>query len=115
MTALAKREAGAIAQQEGNAVLSMIERAARDPAVDIEKMRQLLQMRADEEARCQARISTRLWRRCSRKPMRLPPTATTRRPAANTLPISRLDRALRPIYTKHGFALSFDTEPERRA
>lgn len=111
-TAVAKKEAGQdIAQVEGNAVLSMIERAARDPAVDIEKMRQLLQMRADEEARAAKREFNEALAEVQAEMS--PVAADSNNPQTRSKYASyhALDKALRPIYTKHGFALSFDTEP----
>ena len=41
----------AAAQSENAAIMSMIERAARDPAVDIEKMERLFKMQQDASAR----------------------------------------------------------------
>jgi hypothetical protein len=111
MTGLAKREAGAIAQQEGNAVLSMIERAARDPAVDIEKMRQLLQMRADEEARVAKRDFNEALAVVQSETSPVAADANNPQTRSKYASYYALDKALRPIYTRHGFALSFDTEP----
>lgn len=53
--AIAKREDEgqeiAPVQQQGDAIIQMIERAARDPQVDIDKMERLFRMKLDMEAR----------------------------------------------------------------
>lgn len=90
-------------------MLAMIERASRDPQVDVAKMRELLAMRkeiADEDARFAFDEAMT----AAQSEMR--PIATdannpqTKSKYASYL---ALDKALRPIYTKHGFALSFNT------
>jgi hypothetical protein len=96
------------AQTETAAVMHMIERAARDPAVDIDKLQRLMEMR-DKIERQTAERAFNAAMRAAQSEMR--PVATD---AANPQTRSRyatytaLDRALRPVYTKHGFALSFD-------
>jgi hypothetical protein len=95
-------------QSETAAVMNMIERAARDPAVDIDKLQRLMEMREKIE-RQTAERSFNASMRAAQSEMR--PVAAD---AANPQTRSRyatyaaLDRALRPVYTKHGFALSFD-------
>jgi hypothetical protein len=94
---------------ESNALISMIERAARDPAVDIDKMERLVAM----QERALARQSEQAFNNAmtaAQAAMR--PIAAD---SANTQTKSRyasyaaLDKAMKPIYTKHGFALSFGT------
>lgn len=96
-------------QSASNQMLAMIERASRDPAVDVAKMRELLAMRkeiADEDSRFAYDEAMT----AAQTEMR--PIATD---ASNPQTKSKyasylaLDKALRPIYTKHGFALSFNT------
>lgn len=90
-------------------MMAMIERASRDPAVDVSKMRELLAMRkeiADEDARHgfdEAMTSAQADIR--------PIAADASNPQTRSKYASylALDKALRPIYTKHGFALSFNT------
>jgi predicted DNA-binding protein len=110
MTAIAKREDAQVVEQD-NAVLSMIERAARDPQVDIEKMRQLLQMRADEEARAVKREFNEALALVQAETMPVAADASNPQTHSKYASYYALDKALRPIYTKHGFALTFDTEP----
>lgn len=96
-------------EPEAKSLLQVIARAASDPAVDIEKMQQLLAMQERIHARnaeiefaaamvcCQAEIPQVL------------------RDATNDFNKSRyarlesINKQIVPIYTKHGFSLSFGT------
>jgi len=91
------------------AIIQVIERAALNPAVDIDKMERLLQM----QERVMARNAEQAFNAAmSAAQAALGPVATD---AANPQTKSRyasyaaLDRAVRPIYTAHGFSLSFNT------
>jgi hypothetical protein len=93
------------------AIVSMIERAARDPAVDIDKMERLLQMQERMVARNaeQAFFAAMTAAQAEMRPV----AADSNNPQTRSRYASyaALDRAVRPIYSKHGFSLSFDTEP----
>lgn len=90
-------------------VLDMIARAASDPNMDVEKLERLMAMhervtsqRAETEfndamSAAQAEMS------------RVATDANNPQTRSRYASYAALDRALRPIYTKHGFALSFDT------
>lgn len=115
-TAIAKRETKAEVQSvtapasETAAIFSMIERVAADPSVSVERVEQLFglyqRMQAD---RAQKAFAAALVD--AQKDM-----APIAKDADNSQTKSRyatydaLDRALRPIYTEHGFAVSFNTE-----
>jgi hypothetical protein len=95
---------------EAQALMMMVERASRDAAVNIDKMRELLAMRKeimnaaneqrfnDAMALAQGEMEP-IWRDAS--------NTQTRSKYATYF---ALDRAVRHIYTKHGFALTFNTE-----
>lgn len=89
-------------------ILTIIERAARDPNVDIDKMERLLLM----QERVQQRDAEALFNAAmaSAQAEMRPVSADAENPQTRSSYASyaQLDRALRPIYTKHGFALSFD-------
>jgi hypothetical protein len=94
---------------ETAAIIAMIERAARDDTVNIDKMRELLSMRKQiiteaaeqkfNDAMAQAQSEMRAIGKDSNNPQ-------TRSKYASYF---ALDKAVRPVYTKYGFALSFDT------
>ncbi len=95
---------------EADAIFAVIERAARDPAVDIDKMRELLAMRkqAATDANEQAFNNAMAAAQAEMRPV----AADANNPQTRSKYASyfALDKAVRPIYTRHGFALSFDTE-----
>lgn len=93
------------------ALISVIERVAMSPEVDITKLERMLDMQerifnreAEQSfnasmARAQAEMG--------------PVSADADNPQTRSKYASyaAIDRAVRPIYTRHGFALSFNTEP----
>jgi len=93
---------------ETAAVLNMIERAARDPAVDIDKLQRLMEMRKETQKEA-AEMAFNASMRFAQAEMR-PVSADANNPQTRSryATYAKLDKALRPIYTKHGFALSFD-------
>lgn len=95
-------------QSETNAVLGMIERAARDPAVDIDKLRQLMEMREKAELQAAERAFNGAMRAAQAEMSPVSADALNPQTRSRYATYAKLDRALRPIYTKHGFALSFD-------
>jgi hypothetical protein len=105
-----KEEAGAVVQiSESAAVMEMISRAAADPNVDIDKMERLMAMR---ERMLQSEAGKAFDEAMNAAQEEMAPVS---RDASNPQTRSKyasyaaLDKALRPIYTKHGFSLSFDT------
>lgn len=99
------------AQSESGAIISMIERAARDPSIDIDKMERLIALQERALAR-QAESAFNDAMAAAQGEM-LPVAADANNPQTRSKYATyyALDRALRPVYTKHGFSLSFNTEP----
>lgn len=99
----------AVAQSETAAILSMIERAARDPAVDINKMERLFEMQQQAAAR---RARTEYLAAFSALQSVLP--AVERRGTGhNNKRYARFEdliSAIRPHLAAHGFSLSFRVE-----
>jgi hypothetical protein len=98
---------------ETAAMFQIIERAARDPAVDIDKMERLVLMQERMQERMHARqAELEFDAAMSAAQMEMEPVrADSNNPQTRSRYASyaALDRAIRPIYTKHGFSLSFDT------
>ena len=94
---------------ETASILSMIERVARDPSIDMDKLIRLLELRDRTEARARSDAFDEAMTACQGE-MR-PIAADSNNPQTKSRYASyfALDRALRPIYTKHGFSLSFNT------
>lgn len=93
---------------EAATILQIIERAASNPDVDIDKMERLLQMQERIVQRDAEAAFNSAMRDCQAE-MR-PVSADAENPQTHSKYAShgKLDKALRPIYTKHGFALSYD-------
>lgn len=98
-----------VATVPNGAMSTLIERMARDPAVNIDKLERLIAMQERMEAkRAQADFDNAMTG--AQEEMR-----AIRTDKENTQTHSRyatyamLDQAVRPIYSRHGFALSFNT------
>lgn len=89
-------------------ILAVIERAARDPNVDIDKMERLIAMQERVHNR-DAELEFNRAMNAAQAEMR-PISANASNPQTRSryATFDKLDRALRPIYTHHGFSLSFD-------
>jgi hypothetical protein len=95
-------------QQPSTSLLQVIERAARDPNVDIDKMERLLSMQQTIVAReAEAQFNAALVR-CQVDMRPIAADADNPQTRSRYASYHQLDKALRPIYTKYGFALSFD-------
>lgn len=96
------------AQTETSAVMHMIERASRDPAVDIDKLQRLMEMREKIEMQAAERAFNTSMKGAQSEMRPIAADAENPQTKSRYASYAALDRALRPIYTKHGFALSFD-------
>lgn len=89
--------------------LAMIDRAARDPGVDVAKLRELFDLRKQVAAE-EARDAFDAAMNEAQSEMRaIAADANNKQTSSKYASYLALDRAMRPIYTKHGFALSFNT------
>ena len=109
-TAVAVHQASppAVIASESAAIISMIERASRDPSVDLDKLERLMRMRKEVQAEAAERAFN-IAMRAAQADMR-PIGADAKNPQTKSMyaTYAKLDSVLRPIYTKHGFSLSFD-------
>lgn len=94
---------------EGASLLAIISRAASDPAVDIDKMDRLLQMREREEKRVAEGEFNAAMTAAQVAMGRIKTNKDNSQTHSRYADYAALDRVLRPIYTAHGFALSFNT------
>ncbi len=94
---------------ETAAVLHMIERAARDPAVDITKLQQLLELRNKIEEREAARQFDEAMADAQADMRPVATDANNPQTKSKYASYVALDRALRPVYSKHRFGVSFNT------
>jgi hypothetical protein len=116
MTEVALRqEVAAPALVENSAIISMIERAASDQRVDVDKLERLMAMRERMEAK-QAETAFNIAMKDAQSEMR-PIGADALNPQTKSkyATYAKLDSVLRPIYTRHGFSLSFDEDDSPKA
>jgi hypothetical protein len=98
-----------IEKDNRDALVSMIERAAINPEVDIEKMERLLEMHERIQSR-QAEADFNASMTGAQSEMgRISSDAYNSQTKSKYTTYGKLDSVIRPIYTAHGFALSFDT------
>jgi hypothetical protein len=98
-------------QDDSANLLAVISRAASDPTIDVAKMEHLFALHermAGKQAETEfngamARVQSAMGR--------ISADATNPQTRSNYATYGKLDKALRPIYTKEGLSLSFDTEP----
>lgn len=89
-------------------IFSVIERAARDPNVDIDKMERLIAMRERELSRVAEQAFNEAMKAAQAEMQAVSADATNTQTRSKYATYAKLDAALRPIYTRHGFSVSFD-------
>lgn len=95
---------------ETTAIISMIERAARDPSVDLDRMERLFEMRERMVAReAETAYQTAMTAAQAEMP-RVFRDAENSHTRSNYARLETIAKAVTPIYTRHGFALSFGTD-----
>lgn len=96
-------------QSDGGALITAISRAASDPNTDIDKMERLMAMHERITAKNAEQAFNAAMSAAQRDMGRVSADATNPQTRSKYATYAALDRALRPVYTQHGFSLSFDT------
>lgn len=96
--------------QAADPLIAMIERAARDPQVDIDKMERLVAMQERAHARASEQAFNDAMSAAQAEMRRVAADSDNPQTRSKYASYAALDRALRPTYTQHGFSLSFGTE-----
>lgn len=94
---------------ESAAIFQIVERAARDPNVDIDKMERLILMQERMQARNAELDFDRSMAAAQEEMQPIRADANNPQTKSKYASYAALDAAIRPIYTKHGFSVSFDT------
>jgi len=97
---------------ESAALIHLIERLARDPAADLDKMQKLLEMRERIVAQEALTRFNDAMSAAQSEMTRVSADSSNPQTRSRYASFAAIDRALRPIYTKHGFNISFDTGDE---
>lgn len=109
MNAMVKQQGALVAEEEATTLLAVISRAARDPDTDVGKMERLMAMYERVEARRSETEFNDAMTAAQSEMGRISADATNPQTRSQYATYGRIDSVLRPIYTNHGFALSFDT------
>lgn len=105
------RQAARAAPDEASALLAVIDRSARDPTIDVAKLERLLEMQQRVTARAAEQQFHAAMSAAQAEMTTVQTDAVNPQTRSRYATYARLDAALRPIYTRHGFALSFDESP----
>lgn len=107
MNAIVKADGTPAVRDQATSLIEVISRAASDPSIDIDKLERLMAMHERMTAK-QAEAAFSDAMSLAQTEMR-PISADAENPQthSNYASYGQLDKALRPIYTKHGFSLSF--------
>lgn len=89
-------------------MVSVIERMASNPAVDVDKLERLLAMQERIVLKQAETLFNDAMTACQAEMRPISADAENPQTRSKYATYAKLDRALRPIYTKHGFSLSFD-------
>lgn len=109
MNAVIKKDSLPAQMNEGATLLQVIQNAAQNPQADIEKMERLMAMYERVEAkRAEAEFSASL-SKVQSELRQVATDANNPQTRSRYATYSALDKAVRPVYTAHGFSLSFDT------
>ena len=106
--AVVKLEPQAVAvSQDAASLIHVISRAASDPAVDVDKLERLMAMHERITEREAEKAFNAAMSACQADVRQVAPDADNTQTRSKYATYAKLDSVLRPIYTKHGFSLSF--------
>ncbi len=94
---------------EPTSILNIIDRASRDPSVDVDKLDRLLQMQARVQADTARREFDNAMADAQEGMKAIQADAENSQTRSRYATYAQLDKAIRPIYSAHGFALTFNT------
>lgn len=103
-------QSASVAVSETMQMMHMLERLAKNKEVDVGKMREIKELAQSMQAEAAARefAIALADAQSEMEPVRV--DAANKSTSSKYASHAALDRAIRPIYTRHGFTLSFDTE-----
>lgn len=98
-----------VQRAEPQSLMQMIAAAASDPRCDLDRMERLFVMHAQLESKQQERVFDAAMAEAQAEMSVVMTDRKNSQTHSNYASYAAIDRAVRPIYTKHGFALSFNT------
>lgn len=106
---LIKRGQSAVVEVEPTTLLQVIQNASMNPEVDIEKMERLMAMHERLVDKQNETAFHAAMTEAQKQTRRIAADLENKQTHSRYASYAALDKVLRPIYTEHGFALSFDT------
>lgn len=96
-------------RQESSSLAMAFERVLTDPTIPIERLREMLAIQVDIETRAERRAYNQAMAAAQASLARVSADASNPQTKSKYATLGALDRAVRPVYSEHGFALEFDT------
>jgi hypothetical protein len=90
-------------------LLEIISRAASDPNIDVDKMARLMEMYERIQTKTAEAAFNDAMKACQAEMRPVATNAENEQTHSRYATYAKLDKALRPIYTKHDFSISYDT------
>lgn len=90
-------------------ILQMIAEASVNPKVDMDKFDRLMAWKDSEEEKLAKKKFNNAMSKCQKEIGRIETDSLNTQTSSRYASYAALDRVVRPIYTKHGFNLSFNT------
>lgn len=112
VTALQPAGPSELVPTNSDPMMALIERASRDPSVDLDKMQRLLEMRQSMQSADAERHFAGAMTAAQSEMGRVATDSINPQTRSKYASYAQMDRALRPIYSRHGFSLSFNTLPD---
>lgn len=92
-------------------LMLMIGRMATDPTADIDKMERLMAMKERIDAEAARRLFNQAMRDCQSEMPAIVKGKFNQQTKSKYAELEHINEAITPVYTRHGFSLSFDTIP----
>ncbi len=105
----AMQDAKTVALAQADPIFAIIERLAKDATFDVDKMERLINMHERAKAGNARAEFDRAMSLAQQEMMAIRTNAKSDK--GKYANYAALDKAIRPVYTKHGFSISFDTDP----
>ena len=103
-----------VAMPNDTALMSFIERAAKDPDFDVAKFGELLRLQRDVGQDLARRSFNRAMAAAQSEMMPVIRSAQNKHLGNKYAKLEDIDREMRPIYTRHGFSVRFGSAPAPR-
>jgi len=99
---------------ESDSMMALIGRMATDPTVDIDKMERIMAMKERMDAETSRRLFNDAMTQCQAEMPAIVKGKTNKQTNSKYAELEHINDAITPVYTKHGFSLSFDTIPSSK-